>query len=79
MNFTALSGISALMVWAFWLFLIYLNIILVVRRLHDLNKSGWMGLLLFIPVVQFFLCFIYCLLLVQRALINMVLFGLQRL
>ena len=54
LNFTALSGISALMVCAFWLFLIYLNIILVVRRLHDLNKSGWMGLLLFIPVVQFF-------------------------
>ena len=70
--YSSLSGISALMVWAFWLFLIYLNIILVVRRLHDLNKSGWMGLLLFIPVVQFFLCFIYCLLLVQRALINMV-------
>ncbi len=52
--YSSLSGLSALVVWAFWLFLIYLNIVLVVRRLHDLNKSGWMGLLLFIPVVQFF-------------------------
>lgn len=52
--YSSLSGASALIVWAFSLFLIYLNIVLVVRRLHDLNKSGWMGLLLFIPVVQFF-------------------------
>lgn len=52
--YSSLSGASALVVWAFSLFLIYLNIVLVVRRLHDLNKSGWMGLLLFIPVVQFF-------------------------
>lgn len=52
--YSSLSGASALVVWAFSLFLIYLNIVLVVRRLHDLNKSGWIGLLLFIPVVQFF-------------------------
>jgi uncharacterized membrane protein YhaH (DUF805 family) len=52
--YSSLSAPSALVVWAFSLFLIYLNIVLVVRRLHDLNKSGWMGLLLFIPVVQFF-------------------------
>ena len=52
--YSSLSGASALVVWAFSLFLIYLNIVLVVRRLHDLNKSGWMGLLLLIPVVQFF-------------------------
>lgn len=52
--YSSLSGASALVVWAFSLFLIYLNIVLIVRRLHDLNKSGWMGLLLFIPVVQFF-------------------------
>ena len=52
--YSSLSGLSALVVWAFSLFLIYLNIVLVVRRLHDLNKSGWMGLLLLIPVVQFF-------------------------
>jgi len=52
--YSSLSGASALVVWAFSLFLIYLNIVLVVRRLLDLNKSGWMGLLLFIPVVQFF-------------------------
>ncbi len=38
--YSSLSGLSALVVWAFWLFLIYLNIVLVVRRLHDLNKSG---------------------------------------
>lgn len=52
--YSSLSGASALVVWAFSLFLIYLNIVLVVRRLHDLNKSGWMGLLLLIPIVQFF-------------------------
>lgn len=24
------------------------------RRLHDLNKSGWMGLLMYVPIVNFF-------------------------
>ena len=27
---------------------------LIIRRLHDLNKSGWFSLLLFVPIIDFF-------------------------
>ena len=33
---------------------IYFYCVFVVRRLHDLNKAGWLLLLLFIPVINLF-------------------------
>lgn len=32
--------------------LIYFNIIFMIRRLHDRNHSGWLSLLLFVPVLN---------------------------
>ena len=33
---------------------LYFSLLIAVRRLHDLNKSGWLILLFFVPVIQFF-------------------------
>ena len=52
--YSSFSGVSSLIVWAFWLLAIYLHFVLIIRRLHDLNKSGWLMLLLLVPVIQFF-------------------------
>ncbi|MCJ8312191.1 MAG: DUF805 domain-containing protein [Saccharospirillaceae bacterium] len=42
---TALSVFFLLVQVAFW-------IVLAIRRLNDLNKSGWLSLILFIPIVN---------------------------
>ncbi len=34
--------------------LLYLNIIFTIRRLHDMNKTGWLSLLLIIPLINLF-------------------------
>ena len=46
-------GISIGMIVGAWM--------LITRRLHDLNKSGWYGLLLFVPIVDIFvgLCLLF--------------------
>lgn len=33
---------------------IYFNFVIIIRRLHDRDHSGWLCLLLFLPVVNFF-------------------------
>lgn len=38
----------------FYLVLIVINIIFGIKRLHDLNQSGWLSIILFIPLVGFF-------------------------
>ena len=38
--------------------LIYFSFIFIIRRLHDKNQSGWLSLLMFIPLVNLFF-FIY--------------------
>lgn len=34
--------------------LLYLNFVFTIRRLHDMNKTGWLSLLVIIPVINFF-------------------------
>lgn len=34
----------------------YFNMVFTVKRLHDLNLTGWLSLLWFIPIVSFFFC-----------------------
>ena len=36
------------------------NISLLVRRMHDFDKSGWWVLLEFIPIVGFIIIFVFC-------------------
>lgn len=45
-----IGGVAALAIYGFF---IYLTIIVGIRRLHDLNRTGWMYLLLFVPLVGF--------------------------
>ena len=47
-----LGALAGLLVW-FWLpFSAYLVIVAGIRRLHDLNRSGWFILLAFLPLVN---------------------------
>jgi len=43
-----------------YLIFFYFSIILYIRRLHDLNKSGWLSLLFLVPLINLFF-FIYVL------------------
>lgn len=37
----------------FYIALIYFSFIFAIRRLHDLNKTGWLSLLILIPLINF--------------------------
>jgi uncharacterized membrane protein YhaH (DUF805 family) len=47
-----LAVLAGWLIWPWLPFQIYLVIIAGIRRLHDLNKSGWYLLLAFIPIVN---------------------------
>ena len=51
---TGLAGLGYLLLVVFY---IYFYIVVVARRLHDLDKSGWLMLLILIPVVNIFFIF----------------------
>ncbi|MGQ8975409.1 DUF805 domain-containing protein [Acinetobacter schindleri] len=57
---TGLAGLGYLLLVVFYL---YFYIVVVARRLHDLNKSGWLMLLMLVPVVN--ILFIFYLLLAR--------------
>ncbi len=50
----ALTGLAGLGYAALSVLYIYFYIVLAVRRLHDLNKSGWLLLLILLPAVNIF-------------------------
>ena len=37
--------------------MIYMSILLMVKRLHDTNKSGWLSLVMLIPIISIFFSF----------------------
>ncbi len=45
------AGLGLLLYWVYALGVIVPSLAVAVRRLHDTNKSGWMLLILFIPLV----------------------------
>ncbi|MPW45511.1 DUF805 domain-containing protein [Acinetobacter guerrae] len=47
------SGAMGIGVLILWVVVAYFHIVFLIRRLHDLNRSGWLCLLLLIPIVQF--------------------------
>jgi uncharacterized membrane protein YhaH (DUF805 family) len=57
----ALTGMAGLGYIALLVFYLYFYIVLTARRLHDLDKSGWMMLLMLLPVIN--ILFIFYLLL----------------
>ena len=48
-----LGPVGSLLAFAFGLFIIVLNVRAGILRLHDMNKSGWLMLLLLVPLVNF--------------------------
>nr|WP_314368759.1 DUF805 domain-containing protein [uncultured Acinetobacter sp.] len=43
------------------LILLYLSIVFLIRRLHDCNRSAWLGLLIIVPVINlFFILYLLC-------------------
>ncbi len=57
-NFSnALSGLAGLGFFVLLGVYLYFHVVLVIRRLHDLNQSGWMSLLFFVPLINVFLTF----------------------
>ena len=49
-----LTGMAGLGYVALLVFYLYFYIVITARRLHDLDKSGWMMLLLLLPVINIF-------------------------
>ena len=49
-----LSGMAGLGYLALLVFYIYFYIVITARRLHDLDKSGWMMLLMLLPLINVF-------------------------
>lgn len=56
---TYVNSLNGLMIVAFVLYLpiIYMSMLFGIKRLHDLNHSGWLILLNFVPIVNFFFAF----------------------
>ena len=54
---TLFSAIVIPICLVIYILLVYLNFIFTIRRLHDKNQSGWLSLLLLIPLVNFFFYF----------------------
>jgi uncharacterized membrane protein YhaH (DUF805 family) len=59
---TQSEGIVKIIIWiiyVFWLIVsVWISLAVYTKRWHDLNKSGWMTLVLLIPVVGFFWFFV---------------------
>lgn len=53
------SLLAAFLLFVLFIFTLYTFFIFTIRRLHDLNRSGWLCILLIVPVVQiFFFCYL---------------------
>ncbi|WP_130803964.1 DUF805 domain-containing protein [Acinetobacter ihumii] len=48
------SGAMGIGVMVLWVIVAYFHIVFMIRRLHDANRSGWLCLLLLVPIVQIF-------------------------
>ena len=46
------STASKIVTWAIYLVCFWIGVVIGVKRLHDLNKTGWLYLLFFIPLVN---------------------------
>lgn len=51
---TAAVGVVILLSVGCYIAMLVVYVIFMIQRLHDLNKSGWMSLLVLIPIVNFF-------------------------
>ena len=49
---TVTSGLMIAILVPLYIFILYISILFMVQRLHDMNRSGWLWLLTFIPLVN---------------------------
>ena len=49
---SAFPGLTVFIMIALWFATVYFQIVFLIRRLHDLNKTGWLSLLLLVPIIQ---------------------------
>ncbi len=54
-NTQSMTGVMVIVIGVLWLLLAYIQFATTKRRLNDLNKTGWLSLLLFIPLVSLIL------------------------
>lgn len=47
-----ISSVYIILLLVLFIFLFYLRIIACIRRLHDLNQSGWYSLIIIIPLID---------------------------
>ncbi len=59
MNFPDFANILWWLYGLFYIIFVYISFMILVKRLHDLDKNGWMSLLALIPFVNIYI-FIIC-------------------
>ncbi len=52
------SGLFAWLLWSLYTLLAIMIVFLVIKRLHDVQKSGWWMLLLSLPVVNIYILYL---------------------
>lgn len=46
--------VTPIVVGMLFLVFVYFTVVITIRRLHDLNRSGWFSVLMFVPVINLF-------------------------
>ena len=63
-NVSEISGlplIAMLMFGVVYITFLYLSFVFTIRRLHDRNQSGWLSLLVIVPLINlFFMIYLFC-------------------
>lgn len=55
MSSNSISLVPLIIIGLVYLVMIYFSFIFIIRRLHDCNHTGWLSLLIFVPLVNLFL------------------------
>jgi uncharacterized membrane protein YhaH (DUF805 family) len=58
-NFTTLTPAGSVIYWIFVLASFIPSIAVWIRRLHDIDRSGWWALLIFLPILGWFTLFVF--------------------
>ena len=51
---TGSSAVAAVLIGISYLVMLYFSFIFTIRRLHDRNHTGWLSILIFVPIINLF-------------------------